>query len=89
MAIESGLGIVSWIIFGAIAGWIATTLVGGGERNGCVTNILVGVVGAFVGGFLFSQITGRAVLIGFDLSSFAVAVIGAIVLLVVLRLVQR
>lgn len=88
VGIESSLGILSWIVFGAIAGWVANTLVGGGEREGCLTNILVGVVGAFVGGFIFSQLTGREVLIGFDLGSFAVAVIGAIVLLLVLRLVR-
>ncbi len=88
VGIESSLGILSWIIFGAIAGWVANTLVGDGEREGCLTNILVGVVGAFVGGFIYSAATGREVLIGFDLGSFAVAVVGAIVLLLVLRLVR-
>ena len=87
--IESNLGILSWIIFGAIAGWIANTLAGDGGREGCLTNILVGIVGAFVGGFIFSAVTERDVMIGFDLASFAVAVVGALVLLVLLRLVRR
>jgi len=89
LGIESSLGILSWIIFGAIAGWVANTLAGDGGQEGCLTNILVGIVGAFVGGFIFSQLTGREVLIGFDLGSFAVAVVGALVLLLILRLLRQ
>lgn len=87
--IESGLGPLSWIIFGAIAGWIANTLAGGSNRSGCLTNIVVGIVGAFVGGLIFSAATDRDVTIGFDPGSFAISVVGALVLLVLLRLVRR
>jgi uncharacterized membrane protein YeaQ/YmgE (transglycosylase-associated protein family) len=78
------MGLLSWIIFGALAGWVASMLAGSG-RQGCLMNIIVGVVGAFLGGFLVRAITGSVVDIGFDLQSFAVAVIGAVVLLAVLR----
>jgi uncharacterized membrane protein YeaQ/YmgE (transglycosylase-associated protein family) len=49
----------------------------------------VGVVGAFIGGFLMELLTGRQFGIGFNLSSFVVAVIGAIILLVIVKLVRR
>lgn len=88
MQVQSSLGIVSWIIFGAIAGWAAGKLAGEGDE-GCLTNIIVGIVGAFVGGFLFSFVTGRQVLLGFDPGSFVIAVIGSLVLLTGLRLVRN
>ena len=88
MGVESGFNILSWLVFGALAGWLASKLAGD-DQQGCLTNIVVGIVGAFVGGFLFSQVTGRDVFLGWNLSSFVVAVIGAVILLVVLRLIRR
>ncbi len=81
------MGLLSWIIFGALAGWVASLLAGGG-RQGCLMNIIVGVVGAFLGGFLVRAITGAPVSIDFDIQSFAVAVIGAVVLLAGLRMLH-
>ena len=82
-------GFFSWIIFGALAGWVASLLAGTNDRQGCLTNILVGVVGAFIGGFLFSLLTGDDIDFGWNLGSFAVAVIGALILLGILRAVRR
>jgi uncharacterized membrane protein YeaQ/YmgE (transglycosylase-associated protein family) len=80
------MGILAWIVFGAIAGWLAHLLTGRG--GGLITNIVVGIVGAFLGGFLMSFIGGGGVG-GFDLYSLLVAVGGAVVLLIVLGAIQR
>jgi len=83
------VGIIAWIVFGAIVGWIANVVVGGRERRpqGCLVSVLVGVVGAALGGLLYKWITGREKTFEFDFPSMGVAALGAIVLLVVLRLV--
>ncbi len=82
------MGILSWIVFGLIAGMIAKVLMPGRDPGGCVITMLLGVAGAFVGGFLYRLVTGTEILyFGFDLRSFAIAVVGAVVVLVVYRLV--
>lgn len=80
------MGILSWIIFGAIAGWIASKLTG--ESEGCLTDVIVGIVGAMIGGFIFSQLGGIGVT-GFNLGSLLVAVVGAVILLLILRAFNR
>ena len=80
------MSILVWIIFGAIAGWLAHVLTGRG--GGLITNIIVGIVGAFLGGFIMSLFGGGGVT-GFNLYSFFVAVVGAVVLLVVLGFIKR
>ena len=84
------MGILAWIVFGAIAGWAANVVVGGKyrRRQGCLVSVVVGVVGAALGGLLYKALTGQSKTFEFDLSSLAVAALGAIVLLAVLRLVQ-
>lgn len=89
MGVESSFNILSWLIFGALAGWLASKLAGEDDRQGCLTNIVVGIVGAFIGGFLFAEIRGRDVFLSWNLESFIVAVVGAVVLLVILRLIRR
>ena len=75
-----------WVVIGAIAGWLVSAVVGGGF--GLLGDIIVGVVGAFVGGFIF-----RALGVGTPFSGLAgsifVAFIGAIILLLCLRLIRR
>jgi len=84
------VGILSWVIFGLIAGIIARLLMPGRDPGGCIITMLLGVVGAFVGGFLYRLFTGTEVLyFGFDLRSFAIAVVGAVVVLAIYRLVLR
>jgi uncharacterized membrane protein YeaQ/YmgE (transglycosylase-associated protein family) len=78
------LGILLWIVFGALAGWIASIIMGTDGRQGAMGNIVVGILGAFVGGFLFSLL-GGAGFTGFNLPSFIVAIVGAVVLLAIVR----
>lgn len=75
------MGIVSWIVFGALAGWVASMLAGTNDRQGCLMNIVIGVVGAFIGGFVVEFITGNQFAFAFNLRSFIVAVLGAVALL--------
>ncbi|MFE0026064.1 GlsB/YeaQ/YmgE family stress response membrane protein [Amycolatopsis sp. NPDC059021] len=84
------MGILTWIIFGALAGWVANVVVGGRDRRpqGCLVSILVGVVGAALGGFVYRIATGHTKNFEFDFPSFGVAILGAILLLLILRLVS-
>lgn len=85
---SSAMGIFSWIIFGALAGWAANVVIGGRDRRrGCLFSVLVGVLGAALGGFVYRLATGKERTFDFDFPSFGVAVLGAILLLVILRLV--
>ena len=79
------MGVLAWIIFGALAGWVASILAGTDRQQGCLLNIVVGVVGAFVGGLLYQLLTGGSFDFNFNLSSFIVAVIGAVVVLFLWR----
>lgn len=83
------MGILSWIIFGALAGWVASILTGRNHRMGCLANIIVGVVGAFVGGLLIELMTGQNFGFGWDWRSFGVAVVGAVLLLAITGWWQR
>ncbi len=77
------MGLLSWVVFGALAGWVASIIVGRNNRQGCLMNIIVGVAGAFVGGFLSDTLFGQAVLFDWSWRSFGVAVLGAVILLVI------
>lgn len=82
------MGILSWIIFGLIAGVIAKLLMPGRDPGGCIITILLGVAGAFVGGFIGTQL-GFGSVTGWDFRSFLIAVLGAILLLVLYRFFRR
>jgi uncharacterized membrane protein YeaQ/YmgE (transglycosylase-associated protein family) len=73
------MGIIAWIVLGLIAGWIASKIMHG-EGSGLLMNLVLGVVGAFVGGFLISALGGAGVT-GFNLWSLVVAVLGAVIVL--------
>jgi uncharacterized membrane protein YeaQ/YmgE (transglycosylase-associated protein family) len=79
------MNIILWVIFGAIVGWIASMIMNTNEEQGAVGNIVVGIIGAFLGG-LVSRALGGPDVSGFNLTSFIVALIGAIILLFVVRL---
>ncbi len=81
------MGIVAWIFFGLIAGIIAKLLMPGRDPGGCIITMLLGILGAFVGGFIFELLTGRPQAMRFDFGSLFVAIIGAVVVLLIYRLI--
>jgi len=82
------MNIIVWIIFGAIAGWIASIIMGKNRQMGAIANIVVGIIGAFIGGWIMSFFGAQGVT-GFNLPSLVVAIIGAIALLFVVGLLRR
>ena len=87
--------LLGWIIIGGLIGWLASIITGRNQRQGCIMNVIVGVVGAFVGGLIYNIIAGRGFTFNFsdiDIASipgFVVALIGAVILLAILNFVQR
>lgn len=82
------MGIFTWIIFGALAGWVASLIMKTDKSMGAIANIIVGIVGANLGGFLMSLINKTGVT-GFNFYSFIVAVIGSVVLLAIVKAIKR
>lgn len=78
------MGIISWIILGGLAGWIASKITGNDAKMGVGMNILVGVIGAFIGGWVVS-IFGGIGISGFNIWSFLVALLGAVILLLIVN----
>ncbi len=79
------MGIIAWIILGAIAGWITNLIMGGGE--GVILTIVLGIVGAVVGGWLAGSVLGIADVTGLNITSIIVAVVGAIIVVAIYRAV--
>jgi uncharacterized membrane protein YeaQ/YmgE (transglycosylase-associated protein family) len=80
------MGIILWIVFGALVGWVASMVMGTG--GGLMWDIGVGIVGAVVGGFIMS-IIGESGVQGFNLYSFLVALLGACVFIVIVRALRN
>ena len=78
------MGFVAWLIIGAIAGWLASKVMKTSRQQGLLMDIVVGILGAFIGGFLFEQF-GSTGTTGFNIWSVFVAFTGAVVLLVAIR----
>jgi uncharacterized membrane protein YeaQ/YmgE (transglycosylase-associated protein family) len=79
------MGIISWVVLGGIAGWLASIITKRNDQMGCITNIIAGIVGAAVGGWVFSLFGGQGVT-GFNLPSLLVAFVGAVIVLAVVNL---
>lgn len=82
------MGIISWIVFGLIAGGLAKLIMPGEDPGGCIITMLLGIVGAVLGGFIGSAL-GFGGISGFDLRSFGLAIVGALILLAIYRMVKR
>jgi uncharacterized membrane protein YeaQ/YmgE (transglycosylase-associated protein family) len=81
------MGILAWIILGGIAGWIASMVMSTDDQQGIFLNVVVGIIGALLGGFLVGIFGGNGVN-GFNLYSLTVAVLGSIVLLATVKAVK-
>ncbi len=79
------MSIIAWIVLGLLAGWIASMIMGGGGY-GVVGDIIVGIIGALIGGFITGPLFGIDVT-GFNVTSLIVAIVGAIILIAIYRAV--
>lgn len=82
------MGIILWIIFGALVGWIASMIMKTDAQQGALLNIIVGIIGAVLGGWIMNFL-GYGGTSGFNLYSFIVALIGACVLIAIVKAVRR
>jgi uncharacterized membrane protein YeaQ/YmgE (transglycosylase-associated protein family) len=81
------MGIILWIIFGALAGWIASMIMKTDAQQGAFMNIVVGVIGALIGGFIMNAL-GQGGVSGFNLYSLLVAIGGSIVLIAIVKAIR-
>lgn len=83
------MGIISWLVVGAIAGWLAGMLVKGDESMGVIGHIVLGIVGALVGGFLAGLLLpGEDYINGINITTIVVATIGAVLVVVLWNAIQ-
>lgn len=78
------MGIIAWLILGAVAGWLASLIMKTDAEQGALANIVVGIIGAVVGGFVFG-LFGESSVSGLNLYSLLVATVGAVISLAVYK----
>ncbi|MCH8531890.1 MAG: GlsB/YeaQ/YmgE family stress response membrane protein [Saccharospirillum sp.] len=82
--------IIVWLIMGGLVGWVASMIMGTNAQQGIILNIVVGIVGAVIGGWLISPLLGAgSINEGITLMSFIVSLIGAVILLAIVGFFQR
>ena len=81
------INVLLWILFGALAGWIASLIMRTNQSMGAIANIVIGIAGAFIGGGL-SRLLGGPSVSGFNLTSLIIAILGAIVLLFFISMIS-
>jgi uncharacterized membrane protein YeaQ/YmgE (transglycosylase-associated protein family) len=82
------MSIIAWLVLGLLAGWLGSMIVNRGRGEGLLLDIVLGIVGAVVGGFIFNLL-GQPGVTGLNLYSMLVAVIGAVVVLAVYHMLRR
>ena len=82
------MGIILWIVFGGLVGWVASLIMKTDAQQGIVLNVVVGIIGAVVGGFIMSLV-GKSGVGGFNLYSFLVALLGAVVLIWIVKALRH
>jgi uncharacterized membrane protein YeaQ/YmgE (transglycosylase-associated protein family) len=83
-----GISIFVWIVLGLVAGALAKFIMPGRDPGGIIVTILIGIAGALVGGFISTKL-GYGAVDGFDIRSIVIAVLGAILLLIIFRMIRR
>jgi uncharacterized membrane protein YeaQ/YmgE (transglycosylase-associated protein family) len=81
------MNFIIWLIIGGIVGWLASLIMRTDGQQGLLLNIVVGIVGAFLGGLIFGR--GNINNSGLNLTSFLVSLVGAVILLAIVNLVRR
>jgi len=81
------IGIIIWLVIGGVVGWLASLVMGRDAQQGILLNIVVGIVGAFIGGLIFSGGTINSAPL--NVTSFLVSLVGAVILLAIVNLVRR
>lgn len=84
-----GMGILSWILLGLVAGAIAKMLHPGKDPGGCIITIIIGIIGAVVGGFIATRLLGWGNIDGFNIKSILIATAGAVIALAIYSAVTR
>ena len=82
------MGIISWIIIGALAGWIASMMTGNDGKMGAAANICIGIAGGLIGGFIIGIFGGSGVT-GFNIWSLFVSILGAVILISIANSISR
>jgi len=82
------MSILAWLVIGGLAGWIASMIMKTNAQQGFIANIVVGVIGALIGGFLFNMLGGDGAN-GFNVYSLVVAVVGSVILLAILKTFRK
>ena len=85
------MGFIIWLVVGGILGWLASIVMRTDAQQGIILNVIVGIVGAFIGGYLISPLIGGGNVNSgqFDIMSLVSAFIGALILLAIVNLVRR
>jgi uncharacterized membrane protein YeaQ/YmgE (transglycosylase-associated protein family) len=83
------INLIVWVIVGAIAGWLASIVMKTNQSQGLLMDIIVGIVGAFIGGFVLNALGVGGAVTGLNIGSILTAFIGAVILLAILRFVRR
>lgn len=84
------MNIIIWLIMGGVVGWIASMIMGTDGQQGVILNVVVGIVGALIGGWLIGPLLGAgSINEGLSVMSFVVSLIGAVILLAILSLFRR
>ena len=85
------MSFIVWLIVGGLLGWVASMIMGTNDRQGLILNIVVGIVGAFLGGLLLAPLLGTGTINqgDFSISSLLVSLLGAVILLFIVGLFRR
>jgi uncharacterized membrane protein YeaQ/YmgE (transglycosylase-associated protein family) len=83
------MGLIAWIIFGALAGWITSMIAGTNEEQGWLMNIVLGIAGAIVGGFIWGLLTDGEFDAGFNIGSLIIAIAGGLIISYLARFLKK
>lgn len=84
------MGLLIWLVMGGVVGWLASMVMKTDGQQGVLLNVIVGIVGAFLGGWLISPLVGTGTINdGISVGSIAVSLVGAVILLAIVNLFRR